>query len=172
MPEAIFEDRFKWGPWQRGVGIEGETLHLLSTLENTVRQRVATLPTDREHFGLIHGDLRLANLLVDGDSTAIIDFDDCGFGWYLFDLAAALSFLEERPDVPELIASWLKGYRKVGEIPMDIEAEVSTLIMLRRLQLMGWVGYQQQHLEFARQIGTSFTADTCRLAKDYLERFA
>ena len=171
-PEAILDDRLNWGPWQEGSGVEGETLQLLSRLDEAVRKRLAALPTDREHFGLIHADLRLANLLVEGDRTAIIDFDDCGYGWYLFDLATALSFLEERPDVPELIASWLKGYRKVAQVPPNMEAEIPTLIILRRLQLIGWVGYQQQHLEFAREIGPRFTADSCRLAEGYLERFA
>jgi hypothetical protein len=43
--------------------------------------------------------------------------------------------------------------------------------MLRRLQLIGWVGYQQHRLEFAREIGPRFTAESCRLAEDYLGRF-
>jgi hypothetical protein len=43
--------------------------------------------------------------------------------------------------------------------------------MLRRLQLIGWVGYQQQYLEFARDLGAGFTADSCRLAEEYLSRF-
>ena len=171
-PEAILEDRLNWGPWQQGSGVEGETLRLLRRLDEAVRKRLAALPTDREHFGLIHADLRLANLLVEGDRTAIIDFDDCGYGWYLFDLATALSFLEERRDVLELIACWLTGYRKVAKIPAGIESDIPTLIMLRRLQLIGWVGYQQQHLEFAREIGPRFTAESCRLAEDYLGRFA
>ncbi len=25
-PEALLDDRLNWGPWQKGVGIEGETL--------------------------------------------------------------------------------------------------------------------------------------------------
>jgi Ser/Thr protein kinase RdoA (MazF antagonist) len=171
-PDAILDDRQNFGPWQKGVGIEGEALRLLSRLDAVIRNRLAALPTDREHFGLIHADLRLANLLVDGDRTALIDFDDCGYGWYLFDLATALSFLEERPDVPQLIAKWLEGYRKVASIPADMEAEIPTLVMLRRLELMGWVGYQEQKLEFAREIGPRFTTDSCRLAEDYLKRFA
>jgi Ser/Thr protein kinase RdoA (MazF antagonist) len=170
-PEVILEDRLDWGPWQRGVGVEGEVLSLLTQLDAAVRKRLLAFPTDGEHLGLIHADLRLANLLVDGDTTAIIDFDDCGHGWYLFDLATALSFLEERPDVPQLIASWLTGYRKVAQVPADMEAEIPTLVMLRRLGLIGWVGYQQQNLQFARDIGPKFTADSCRLAADYLKRF-
>lgn len=171
LPEVIFEDRLNWGRWQDGVKVEGETLELLMRLETVVRARAAQLPEGREYYGLIHADLRLANLLVEGDQTSIIDFDDCGSGWYLFDLASALSFIEERPDVPELIACWLKGYRKVSEVAADIESEIPTLIMMRRLQLMGWVGYQQQHLDFAREIGPEFTTDTCRLARQYLDRY-
>ena len=170
-PDAILDDGLNWGPWQAGVGVDGEPLRQLTRLDAVLRGRLAALPTDRAHYGLIHADLRLANLLVDGDTTAIIDFDDCGHGWYLFDLATALSFLEERPDVPDLIASWLEGYRRVAAVPPAMEAEIPTLIMLRRLQLMGWVGYQQQHLDFAREIGPAFTVDTCRLAEDYLSRF-
>jgi Ser/Thr protein kinase RdoA (MazF antagonist) len=168
---TILDDDLNWGRWQDGVGIDAEALALLSRAEGVVRARLSILPTNRECYGLIHADLRLANLLVDGDSTAIIDFDDCGDGWYLYDLATALSFLEHRADVADLIASWLDGYRKQGQISADMEAEIPTLIMLRRLQLIGWVGYQQQYLEFARDLGAGFTADSCRLAEEYLSGF-
>lgn len=171
-PDAILNDHLNWGSWRNGHGVAGDVLSLLLRLEGVVRQRLSVLAVDRERFGLIHADLRLANLLVDGDATSIIDFDDCGHGWYLFDLASALSFLEERPDVPELIASWLQGYRKVADIPGDIETELPTLIMLRRLALIGWVGYQRQHLDFARDIAPQFTEDSCRLAQTYLDKFA
>jgi len=70
------------------------------------------------------------------------------------------------------MASWLNGYRRVEVILIDIEAEISTLIMLRRLQLIGWVGYQQQRLEFAHEIGVNFKTDPCRLAEKYLTRNA
>ncbi|MDC1286404.1 phosphotransferase [Gammaproteobacteria bacterium] len=171
-PDTILDDGQNWGKWQKGVAIEGESLKLLTRLDQLVRRRLAALPTETESFGLIHADLRLANILVEGDRTAIIDFDDCGYCWFLYELAGALSFLEERPDANDLVASWLEGYRKVNDIPAVIEAEIPTLIMLRRLQLIGWVGYQQQHLEFAREIGLQFTLDTCRLAEDYFRSFA
>lgn len=171
-PDAILDDQLNWGRWQLGVRLDPSSLQLLARLETVIRKRLALLSRDRERFGLIHADLRLANLLVENDRIAIIDFDDCGYGWYLFDLAAALSFLEERADVPELIASWIIGYRRIAQPPDDVIAEISTLIMLRRLQLLGWVAYQQQHLDFARAISQRFTSDTCRLADEYLVDFA
>ena len=166
--DILLDDKLNWGPWQDGIDVEGETLVLLSRLDRTLRERLGALSTDHDHFGLIHADLRLANLLVERDRTAIIDFDDLGYGWFLYDLATALSFLEERADVPGLIASWMAGYQRVADLPREAPSSISTLIMLRRLQLLGWVGYQYHRLDFAKAIGPSFTVDTCNLAEKYL----
>jgi Ser/Thr protein kinase RdoA (MazF antagonist) len=79
-----------WGRWQDGVNITNDVHSLLDRLDQTVRKRWNALHNDRAYFGLIHADLRLANLLVEGDKTAIIDFDDRGYSLYLYDLAGAL----------------------------------------------------------------------------------
>ena len=42
-------------------------------------------------LGLIHADMVHENILIDGSSLVIIDFDYCGFGYRLFDLATALT---------------------------------------------------------------------------------
>ena len=44
--------------------------------------------------------MRLANLLVDGRDVSVIDFDDCGFGWFMYDLGSSVSFIEHDPTVP------------------------------------------------------------------------
>ena len=51
----------------------------------------------RERFGLVHADIRLANLLVDGDHVRVIDFDDCGLSWFMYDFATTVSFIEDHP---------------------------------------------------------------------------
>ena len=58
---------------------------------------------------------------MDGRDLGVIDFDDCGFGWYMYDLAAAVSFIEHDPRVPELIDAWARGYRTVLELPAAVE---------------------------------------------------
>ena len=40
---------------------------------------------------VVHADTRLANAGEDG-SVSVIDFDDCGFSWYLYDLGTSVSF--------------------------------------------------------------------------------
>jgi len=169
--EAILNDQLTWGNWRDGVNIDAQALNVLQRVEVVIHGRLDDADVGSENYGLIHADLRLANLLIHGKTTAIIDFDDCGFGWYLFDLAGALSFLEDREDVTDLINSWIRGYQQVAEVPADAEVMIPTLIMLRRIQLIGWLGYQQAHLDFARQIGQTFTTNSCRLAQQYLDRF-
>ena len=169
--EAILNDQLTWGNWRNGVNIDAQALNVLQRVEVVIHGRLDDADVGSENYGLIHADLRLANLLIHGKTTAIIDFDDCGFGWYLFDLAGALSFLEDREDVTDLINSWIRGYQQVAEVPADAEVMIPTLIMLRRIQLIGWLGYQQAHLDFARQIGQTFTTNSCRLAQQYLDRF-
>jgi len=170
-PDAILTDQLSWGDWREGVNINADALNVLQRAEAAIYRRLEDADVGPENYGLIHADLRLANLLIDGKTTAIIDFDDCGVGWYLFDLAGALSFLEEREDIGDLIGSWIRGYQKVADIPADADVMIPTLIMLRRIQLIGWLGYQQTYLDFARQIGQAFTVDSCRLAEQYLDRF-
>ncbi len=168
--ETILGAQPLWGRWQDGMGIDEKVLRILGRLAAVVERRIVRLGTDRERFGLIHADLRLANLLAEGSRTKVIDFDDCGFSWYAYDLATALSFIEDRQDVPTLIESWLTGYRKAADLPRDIEAEIPTFMMLRRLAEIAWLGTRRR-LAFAQALGPGFATESCRLADDYLRRF-
>ena len=95
--------------------------------------------TGPEVFGLIHADLRLANLMVADSGLWAIDFDDCGFGWWVYDLAAALSFIETDPRLPELIARWCEGYARVASLRAGDRSMIPAMILLRRVLLTAWL---------------------------------
>lgn len=155
----------RWGDWRGAVGLDAEGRALLEQAETAVTEALSALGTAPERWGLIHGDLRQANLLDDAGDLAVIDFDDCGLGWFTYDLAAALSFVEHSPDVPELIDSWLRGYRTVAE-PVDVEM-IPTFILYRRLLLTAWIA-SHPAAEIATELGASYTEGTCALAESYL----
>lgn len=167
----VLDDTLNWGHWKNGVGIEGETATVLARTETTVRKRMDDLAKSRDNYGLIHADLRLANVLVSGDQIGIIDFDDCGYGWFLYELASAVSFIEDHPDLDILLQRWIEGYRTVSDIDQDMLEALPTFLMLRRFSLIAWLGYQQQHLAFAREIGAQFTRDAHAQALDFLNRY-
>jgi Ser/Thr protein kinase RdoA (MazF antagonist) len=165
--ETILGPKPKWGRWQDGLGITAERAELFEKVSEKIKTRLDHFGKGPNRYGLIHSDLRLANLLVEGEEIKVIDFDDCGFGWYLFDLATSLSFIEHKPYVPDLINAWLKGYRKIRFLSKEDELEIPTFIMMRRLQLIAWIGSRDN--ETTRSLGSGFTIDTDDLAKKYLE---
>ncbi len=159
-----------WGRWQDGMGLDAGRIALFERLSATIKRRLEAYGKAPARHGVIHADLRLANLLVDEAGTRVIDFDDCGFGWYMYDFGAALSFIEHRPDVPELTAAWVAGYRRAIDLPEADEREIPTFILLRRLLLVAWIG-SHSATDLAKEMGGPYTEGTVALAETYLSRF-
>src|SRR5262249_48959629 len=122
---------------------------------------------------LVHADIRLANLMVDdAHQVRVIDFDDCGWSWFMYDFATTISFIEDHPAVPELRAAWLEGYRSVAPLAAADEAELDTFVLLRRRRLVlgAWIGSHHLFATEAAELGAPFTAGTCELAERYLSQ--
>ena len=157
----------RWGRWQDGIGVGPAEIEILGRASDVMRERLRKFGTSYDRFGLIHADMRLANLLVHGPDIHVIDFDDCGFGWFMFDIGSAVSFIEHEPQVPALCEAWLSGYRRVLSLPEQDADEIPTFVLLRRLQLVAWVG-SHKFADAAQELGAEFTAGACELAERYL----
>jgi Ser/Thr protein kinase RdoA (MazF antagonist) len=168
--ETSIGDRPHWGRWRDGMGIDAAKLALFGRTVELIGRRLERYGQAPERFGLVHGDLRLANLLIDGRIVKVIDFDDSGFSWFMYDAATPVSFYEHEPQVPDLVAAWLKGYKKVTALPAADEAEIPTFIMLRRLLLVAWIGSHSE-TELAQSMGVQYSEDTMPLCEAYLKRF-
>jgi Ser/Thr protein kinase RdoA (MazF antagonist) len=71
-----------------------------------------------EVYGLIHGDLGLdANMLFWKGEARAIDFDDSGFGYYLYDLSVALENCQAEDALPQFREALLDGYTQVRSLP-------------------------------------------------------
>ena len=160
-----------WGRWRDGMGMDGAKEKLFGRTVALIGARLSNYGKSSDRFGLIHCDLRLANLLIDGGSVKVIDFDDCGLGWYMYDAATPVSFYEHEPQVPELIEAWKKGYRRVRHLSPEDEAEIPTFVMLRRLLLVAWIGSHAE-TDLARSMGLPYTEGTVWLCEEYLRRYA
>jgi Ser/Thr protein kinase RdoA (MazF antagonist) len=176
--ETSIGPRGHWGRWQDGMAVGVEERSVLCRLDATLRRRLAAFGTGPDRFGLVHADMRLANLLVDGDApgapdreVTVIDFDDCGFGWYLYDFGSSLSFMEDDPRVPDLTDAWVEGYHEVGSLSREEISELPTFVLLRRLLLVAWIG-SHADTALARSMGADYTRGSCELAEQYLSRFA
>ena len=168
---SLGEEKPHWGRWRDGMGVGPAETKLFGRTVDVVGKRLAAFGKGHERFGLIHCDLRLANLLIDGDAVKVIDFDDCGFGWYMYDAATPVSFYEHEPQVPDLIEAWKVGYRKAGILTREDDAEIPTFVMLRRLLLVAWIGSHSE-TDLAKSMGLPYTKGTMGLCEAYLSKFA
>ena len=155
-----------WGAWQDMVN-NNASIKLLTRATEKIKDKLYHYGQSADNYGLIHADLRLANFLIDGDNLKILDFDDCGFSWFLYDIGAAFSFIENHPEKAEMIEAWLAGYQKIRKLMPDDIAMIPCFIMLRKMVLLGWIGSHGATLLASQQSG-SFTEQACLLAEEFL----
>ena len=156
-----------WGDWRAAEGLSGSEERLILEATSRIEDRLHSYGQGVDRYGLVHADLRLANLLVSGDSLEIIDFDDCGFCWFAFDFAAAISFYELDPMIPELKRAWIAGYRTVADLDRKDEDEMGTFVMLRRIMLTAWLASHADS-DPAKELGEGYVKGTATLAGQYL----
>ena len=160
-----------WGDWHAGLGLTEERIAVLEQAARLIGERLTRFGKGPDRFGLIHADLRLANLLVTPTDTRVIDFDDAGLSWFLYDLATAVCPMEEREDLDELLGAWLQGYRTHAPLSDEEETEIPTFLMLRRMAILAWIGSHSE-TDFAQELGVGFTEDSVRLAHKYIDQFS
>lgn len=122
---------------------------IVEVVMDMVQQARRELGTGPEVFGLIHADLHQENYLFHRGQVRAIDFDDCGLGHFLYDLAVTLSELRGRPDYAVLRAGLLRGYRAVRPLPAEHERYLEVFHGLRLLQLALWFLEQRDHPAFS-----------------------
>lgn len=156
----------RWGDW-RAANVSPHARPLLERAERAAVEVVRGAQRTTDSWGLIHADLRPSNILVDGEELSVIDFDDAGYGWFLYDFAASLSFMEHLPEAPRQAAGWLAGYTEIRPLDDDDLQLACALSMLRRLQMLGWtVTHRQDALPPA--LWDPKAAGTTRVAQRYL----
>jgi Ser/Thr protein kinase RdoA (MazF antagonist) len=101
-----------------------------------------------EGFGLIHADLHHRNTLFGKEGVAAIDFDDCGYGHWLYDLAVPLKILQEHPAYAGLRQGLLGGYRRRRPLPPEQEAHLESFIALRAVQDVLGMIQEKEHPAF------------------------
>ncbi|MFD7011095.1 phosphotransferase enzyme family protein [Rhodococcus jostii] len=165
--DSMLGETGRWGDWRDAPNLTQSDCEVIETAERSVRERLLRFGTGAERFGLVHADLRMSNLIVRDGEIIVIDFDDCGWSWFLTDLAAVITWNEASPTAHTTVETWLRGYLSVGQLDDAAIAEVPTFIMLRRLMITAWIGTHPES-EPARTLGPHLAAETASLAQRYL----
>jgi Ser/Thr protein kinase RdoA (MazF antagonist) len=119
--EAPFWGRF----WDHPAATPDQRATLIRA-RDALRERLAG------DQGLIHADVLRENVLVNGRSVSLIDFDDSGFGFRLYDLGTVLSQNLYEPAYTEIRDALMAGYGTADR------AMVEAFTLARTLASVGW----------------------------------
>jgi Ser/Thr protein kinase RdoA (MazF antagonist) len=104
-------------------------------LLNTFRKDASTALKRQTDYGLIHADLVPANAMWNGTQLHMIDFDDGGFGFRLFDVATALFKHRQGDDYGALESALIEGYQSVRTLDTT---DLPLFMALRAVTYVGW----------------------------------
>ncbi len=158
----VFEDSTELA--QQGTPlISPETFALVNAAYDKIRAQMQALPPTKEHYGLVHFDLQHTNYLFHHGNVRAIDFGDCCWNYYLFDMVIPLFDVADRADEATMRAAFFRGYERILPLPAHHETYLPLFRLIRLLKRMNylvnsvdnpahlalvpqWVDYTTQHL--------------------------
>lgn len=168
--EGLVGDHPFWAEFWELEALTNEQRVLLINARNQVREDLAAYaaqPENAKRYSMIHADFVVENLLVDGSAVRLIDFDDAGFGWHLFELATALYFEMEEDFYPRAFDAMIAGYRQHRDLPDDQVAQMPLFFLARSFTYLGWV-HTRSETQTAKELTPMLVSKCCALARDYL----
>jgi Ser/Thr protein kinase RdoA (MazF antagonist) len=156
-----------WGRFWELEALGPAERELLLRVRRALSLDLAAFGKSPDRYGLIHADLVPENFLIDGERICVIDFDDAGFGWHLFELATSLYFVSGENSYRAAREALIRGYR--SERPLS-EAAIERLplfLAARGTTYVGWV-HSRQGTETARELTPYLVERACAAAEEYL----
>jgi Ser/Thr protein kinase RdoA (MazF antagonist) len=157
-----------WGRFWDLAALSAAQKSLLLRARAKIAGELAAYGTKPDRYGLIHADLVPENLLVDGRRVQVIDFDDAGFGWHLFELATSLYFITGDGIYETAREALIRGYRSERAMSDEALARLPLFLAARATTYLGWV-HTRQGSDTARELTPFLVERACAVAEDYLE---
>ena len=155
-----------WGRYWELEALTPAQADLLQAAAEIAKHRLGQFGQGSDRYGLIHADFLPENLLVDNADIKLIDFDDAGFGWHLFDIATSVFFYLGEQEFDAVLEALVEGYRTERRLPNEHLDMLPTLLMARGLTYIGWL-HTRRETETARELTPVVVEGVCALAEDY-----
>lgn len=127
-----------WGRYWENPALTPPEKVILHSAADFARDTLAELRLT-EDYGLIHADILRENVLRGPDGLCLIDFDDSGPGFRLYDLATALVQSLEEPHLPQIASGLVAGYRSRRVLEDEAALHLPLFVMLRCFASAGWI---------------------------------
>ena len=157
-----------WGRFWELAALDARQRDTMLKVRDKLRVDLVELGTAPDCYGLIHADLVFENILTGADGIRVIDFDDCGYGWHLFDIATSIIFLHGTGHFAMAKEALVAGYRRNRPLPDKHLAWFPVLLVARATTYLGWM-HTRSETETAREMTPYIIDLVSGLAQDYLK---
>lgn len=124
-----------WGRFWDHSALTPPQRATLTRARDWLRDRLTAHQAQGADIGLIHSDALRENILMKDEAITLIDFDDAGIGFRLYDLGSVLSQNLYEPAYAEIRAALIAGYLTERPLRADL---VDTFTLARTLASVGW----------------------------------
>lgn len=142
----------KFGSLQKLNGVNSSDQRLINTCRTQLYRRLKKYEMKHpDRMGMIHADLHFGNLINTQNGLAAIDFDDCGFGFNVYDLAIPIQSLYNNKKsrkiskIDELKKALIAGYSETFGWDEDDERILEDLMMARKIVMLGWLNSRRDN---------------------------
>ena len=90
-----------------------------TTVSHESKGVMESLGKESDAYGLIHCDMYLENRLFKGGKPRLIDFEDCGYGYWMWDCGLIFSQWPWTEDYPRFRDAFFDGYTEVRTLPSE-----------------------------------------------------
>ncbi len=133
--EGLVGDAPFWGRfWEHPAASPAQTQVLVRARAH-LRLRLTELAANGADVGPIHADVLRENILVNGTKLSLIDFDDSGIGFRLYDLGTVMSQNLYEPAYAQILDALIKGYSETRAASVEL---VELFTLARTCASVGW----------------------------------
>lgn len=164
----------KFGSIENLIGVSPGKQKIITEAKNNILLKIKRFEKKYpERLGLIHADLHFKNILLGSNNSLVtIDFDDCGTGFFLYDIAIPLMSVEtilgttNKKDMKYYKKAFIDGYTTFKKWDAEDEKMLPYFIITRKLVLLGWINMRTDNLK-VNQLLNTFVKSTLKEIKSY-----
>ncbi len=123
----------------------------------------------KENYGLVHADFLPDNIIYAGGELTLIDFDDSGYGWHLYEMATGLFPQIKQPFFDELVAAYLRGYRTERDFSDEDAELLPAFLMICGLNYLGWLQKRGENLTYADRLANEIISGLTQFVPELMQ---
>lgn len=121
-------------------------------------------------FGLIHADLYPENVLYNGGQAYPIDFEDGGYGYWIWDIAVALCTWAWKAGWEQMRDAFFKGYSEIRPLPDMHWADLDLFIAAQYATMAYWASAFLKKDPMRQSEYQPWREESCQRLLDYFNR--